>query len=124
MEKITLCGDNCLEYPRYIAKTNKELEKASKLWFKIGWTNTIVPISEIKCSGCSSHKKCTYNIVECIKKQKIEKCNQCSNFPCSKIEDILKRSKEYEKKCKEICSDEEYQMLKKSFFNKEENLKK
>lgn len=29
MEKITLCGDNCLECPKYIAKTNKELEKAS-----------------------------------------------------------------------------------------------
>ena len=37
---------------------------------------------------------------------------------------MLKRSKEYEKKCKEICSDKKYQMLKKSFFNKEENLKK
>ncbi len=27
MDKITLCGDNCLECPRYLAKTDDELKK-------------------------------------------------------------------------------------------------
>ena len=31
MEKITLCGDNCCKCPRYLAKTNGELEKVAEL---------------------------------------------------------------------------------------------
>lgn len=124
MEKITLCGDNCLECPRYLAKTDVELKKAAELWYRVGWRDKIVSNSEIQCFGCSSHKNCTYQLVECIKEKKIEKCNQCSQFPCIKIKDMLKRSKIYEEKCREVCTEEEYQRLKKSFFEKEENLKK
>lgn len=124
MEKITLCGDNCLECPRYLARTNSELEKVAELWFRVGWRDRIVPIDEIRCFGCTSHKHCTYHLVECIKENNVEKCNQCSRFPCYKIKDMLRRSNEYEKKCREVCTDEEYQMLKLSFFNKEENLQK
>ena len=124
MEKITLCGDNCLECPRYLAKTNRELEKVAELWFRIGWREKIVSIDEIKCSGCSSHKQCTYHLVECTKKNNVEKCNQCSQFPCNKIDDMLRRSNEYERKCREVCTAEEYQMLKSSIFNKKQNLSK
>ena len=124
MEKITLCGDNCLECPRYLAKTNRELEKVAELWFRIGWREKIVSIDEIKCSGCSSHKQCTYHLVECTKKNNVEKCNQCSQFPFNKIDDMLRRSNEYERKCREVCTAEEYQMLKSSFFNKKQSLSK
>ena len=55
MEKITLCGDNCLECPRYLARTNSELEKVAELWFRVGWRDRIVPIDEIRCFGCTSH---------------------------------------------------------------------
>ena len=124
MEKITLSGDNCLECPRYLSKTDPELEKTAELWYRVGWRDKIVSPDEIRCTGCSSHKQCTYQLVECIKEKGIEKCNQCSNFPCQKINDMLDRSHEYKEKCKELCSKEEYQMLKNAFFNKEENLKK
>lgn len=124
MEKITLCGDNCLECPRYLAKTNRELEEVAKLWFKIGWTDKIVSTDEIKCSGCASHKQCTYHLVECIKENEVEKCNQCIKFPCHKIDDMLRCSKEYEKRCRDVCTEEEYHKLKLSFFNKEQNLQK
>lgn len=124
MEKITLCGDNCLECPRYLAKTNNDLKNIAALWYKIGWRDTIVSNDEIRCAGCSSHKKCTYKLIECINEKGVEKCNLCCDFPCQKIKDMLKRSNEYKNKCKEICTKEEYQMLEKSFFNKEENLKK
>ncbi|MGI5957900.1 MAG: DUF3795 domain-containing protein [Massiliimalia sp.] len=124
MEKITLCGDDCLKCPRYLAKTEDELEKTAELWFRIGWRDSIVSNEEIQCSGCSSHKQCTYHLVECIRENHVEKCNQCIQFPCSKIHDMLKRSDSYEKKCKEVCTETEYQMLKASFFNKKENLRK
>lgn len=97
MEKITLCGDNCLACPRYLARTNSELEKVAELWFRVGWRDRIVPIDEIRCFGCTSHKHCTYHLVECIKENNVEKCNQCSRFPCYKIKDMLRRSNEYDK---------------------------
>lgn len=124
MEKITLCGDNCLECPRYLAKTDDELKRAAELWYRIGWRDTVVSNDEIRCCGCSSHKKCTYNLVECINEKGIEKCSQCADFPCEKIKSMLIRSREYQAKCREICTANEYRMLEKSFFNKEENLKK
>lgn len=124
MEKITLCGDNCLECPRYLAKTDEELTKVAELWYRVGWRDTIVSVDEISCTGCSSHKHCTYQLVECVKENGVEKCNQCSKFPCRKIDSMIKRSLDYQKKCKELCSREEYAILEKSFFNKEENLKK
>lgn len=124
MEKITLCGDNCLACPRYLAKSDKELEKTAELWYRVGWRDRIVPKEEIRCTGCSSHKQCTYKLVECTKEHGVEKCNQCREFPCVKISDMLQRSGEYQKRCREVCSEEEYLVLKKAFFDKENNLRK
>ena len=124
MKKITLCGDDCLKCPRYLAKTKDELRKVAELWYKIGWRDKIVSADEIKCSGCSEHKNCTYNLVSCVKVNKVEKCKQCECFPCEKINKMLMLSKQYQKKCKEICSSEEYAALEQSFFHKENNLMK
>ena len=123
-EKITLCGDNCMECPRYHAHTNEELTAVAELWHKAGWRTHIVSNEEIACSGCSSHKQCTYQLVECTKAHRVRKCNQCDEFPCAKIHAMLERSAEYEKRCKEVCSEQEYRVLKKAFFDKENNLKK
>lgn len=124
MEKITLCGDNCLCCPRYTAKNNYELHKTAELWYRMKWRDKIVSVDEIKCGGCSSHKECTYNLVECIKENKVEKCNQCSSFPCGKIDDMLKRSDYYRETAKKICSEDEYALLDAAFFNKKINLMK
>lgn len=123
-EKITLCGDNCIECPRYNAHSDEELKKVAELWYRIGWRNSIVTNEEIDCLGCSSHRQCTYHLVECIKKHNVEKCNQCNEFPCQKISDMLIRSKEYQKKCMEVCTEQEYASLEKAFFDKENNLRK
>lgn len=124
IEKITLCGDNCLECPRYLAKTEEEKKKVAELWYRVGWRDKIVSADEISCNGCSSHKQCTYNLVECVKKNGVEKCSQCREFPCEKITSMLRRSFEYKKKCKEVCSKEEYTMLEKAFFRKDKYLKR
>lgn len=123
-EKITLCGDNCLICPRYTAHTEEELKRTAELWAKIGWRDTVVSMDEIKCAGCSSHKSCTYGLVDCTRAHGVKKCNQCKLFPCHKIRDMLNQSKEYQEQCKKVCTAKEYQILKASFFNKEENLKK
>lgn len=123
-EKITLCGDNCVECPRYNAHTDKELRAAAELWYKVGWRESIVSNEKIACSGCSAHKQCTYQLVECTKEHRVDKCNQCNKFPCVKIKKMLERSADYKRKCREVCSEQEYIALEKAFFDKENNLKK
>lgn len=123
-EIITLCGDNCTACPRYNANTEQELNAVAELWYKMGWRTSIVSNEEIACSGCSAAKQCTYQLVECTKEHKVTKCNQCKAYPCFKIKNMLERSAEYERKSRRICSEEEYIVLKKAFFEKEENLKK
>ena len=29
------------------------------------------------------------NLIECIKNNKVQKCNECKNFPCDKINQML-----------------------------------
>ena len=123
-EKITLCGDNCLVCPRYNAKSDEELKKVAELWYRVGWRNTVVSNAEISCLGCSSHKQCTYRLVECIQEHNVKKCNQCRKYPCEKINHMLIRSEEYKRNCKIKCSHEEYNILEKAFFEKEINLAK
>lgn len=123
-DRITLCGDNCIECPRYNAHSEAELRKVAELWYRIGWRDIVVSNEEIACSGCSPHKVCTYGLVDCTRKHGIEKCNRCKEFPCDKITDMLERSKDYQEKCKAVCSEKEYLALEKSFFDKKNNLRK
>lgn len=124
MEKISLCGDDCLSCPRYQAKTDDELKRVSELWYKVGWRNRVVGNDEIVCTGCSSHKQCTYHLVECIRLHEIDQCNECAEFPCNKVNTMLEISEKSRIKCKEVCTPEEYAQLEKAFFHKEINLKK
>jgi hypothetical protein len=123
-EKITLCGDNCIECPRYNAHSEEELKNVAELWYKVGWRDTVISNEEISCTGCSSHKQCTYQLVECIKEHNVQKCNQCKEFQCEKIQEMLKLSAEYRRKCKAVCTEQEFIMLENAFFDKENNLKK
>lgn len=124
MDLIMPCGDNCITCPRYTAQTNEELQKVAELWYRIGWTDTIASPEEIKCNGCSSHKSCTYGLIDCINKHDIQKCNQCLDFPCDKIDKMLQRTKQYQEKCERVCSESEFKVLNKAFFEKEVNLRK
>lgn len=123
-ELITLCGDDCLKCPRYNAKTDGELSAAAELWFRIGWRDSILPPDKMRCGGCSPEKQCTYGLVECTAAHGVSKCNECAEFPCAKTEELLERSRGYEIKCAEVCTESELSALRAAFFNKEENLKK
>ena len=61
-EKITLCGDNCIECPRSNAHSEEELQNVAKLWYRVGWRDCVVSSEEIRCEGCSSHKQCIYHL--------------------------------------------------------------
>lgn len=34
-EKITLCGDDCIECPRFQTHTEDELSKVAELWYRV-----------------------------------------------------------------------------------------
>lgn len=45
MEKITLCGDNCLECPRYLADTDEKRKRAAELWHRVDGENVLFQIA-------------------------------------------------------------------------------
>lgn len=63
-EKITLCGDNCIECPRYNAHSDKELKAVAELWYRVGWRDCVVSNEDIACNGCSSHKYLLQGVAE------------------------------------------------------------
>lgn len=123
-ERITLCGDDCLKCPRYNAKTDEELSACAELWFRVGWRDSVLPGEKMRCGGCAPEKSCTYGMLDCTAKHGVPECNKCGEFPCEKITSLLERSRQYEKKCEEVCTPEELSALRAAFFNKENNLKK
>ena len=123
-ERITLCGDDCGKCPRFSAKTVEELNSLAELWYRIGWRDSILPGAEMRCGGCTPDKKCTYGLTECTALHKVSRCKECGEFPCRKIDELLERSRLYERKCSEVCTDKEFEALRAAFFNKEANLRK
>ncbi len=121
-EMISLCGDNCLKCPRYTSKTHEQLQHTAKLWYKIGWRKNILPDEEIKCSGCSPEKECSYGLIECTQIHGVQKCSRCHHFPCKRINNMLRRSDVYEEHCKNLCHPIDFAVLKEAFFEKRKNL--
>ena len=117
------CGDDCAVCPRYNAKTEDELKQTAQFWYEIWWRDHIVSNDEICCKGCKTSKNCTFMILPCMNEHAVSKCRECIEYPCEKIEDMLRRSKITEKECRKHCTGEdEWQMLKRAFFEKEKNL--
>jgi hypothetical protein len=123
-QKIAPCGNDCSVCPRYTAQSTEDLQKVAELWYKVGWRDKIVCPEEIKCSGCSSHKSCSHGVIDCIREKCVQNCSQCSDFPCDKIDCMLEKTKRYEQRCRALCSDAEFMILKKAFFEKDNNLTK
>ena len=121
-ELIALCGDNCAECPRYLARSDEELQAVAELWCRIGWRDKILPGEEMRCAGCTPGKQCTYRLVDCTRAHGVDTCGSCDEFPCGKIEEMLNRSAQYQRICRERCSETEYAALERAFFQKEKNI--
>jgi len=119
---IMPCGDNCAYCPLHSARTDAELQRAAELWYKMGTFDTVLSVEEIKCDGCADRTAC--EIKKCIERHGVGKCNRCAEFPCSEIEDMLQKVEDNKTKYKEFCTDSEYALFCKAFFEKEANLKK
>ncbi|NLT09396.1 MAG: DUF3795 domain-containing protein [Ruminococcus sp.] len=127
MDKIiAACGNDCSACPRYIAhqyeKTEDELRHTAELWLKIGYRDRIVSNDEISCTGCKPENWCRYKVVKCCEDRAISNCSECSGFPCDNMKECFAVTQSFEPKCREVCTDSEYEQMRKAFFEKERNL--
>ena len=127
MKIIAACGNDCSECPRYNApgfeKKDEQLHQTAVLWQKIGYRNHVVSNEEISCSGCKPDNWCRYGIAACCFERGVANCGECSTFPCERFRECLKVTASFEHACRKVCSEEEYRILSKAFFEKELNLK-
>lgn len=128
MQKITAaCGNDCSACPRYVAppyeKSDEELKYTAELWLEIGYRDRLVSNEEISCIGCRPENWCRYLVVKCCEDKGIKNCSECAEFPCDNIRECFAVTKSFEPKCREVCTEAEYEQIKKAFFEKEENLK-
>ncbi len=96
-EVIGACGLLCHECSIHKATEDEEIAKEVRDWFvEMGWLNGNVNIDEFMkdgpyCSGChgdrEKHWSPTCWILDCCVDDKgLDNCSQCSDFPCSKLE--------------------------------------
>ena len=127
MEKIiAACGNDCAACPRYIRhpyeKTPEQLQRTAELWYKIGYRDHVVTNEEISCTGCKAENWCRYKANRCCFERKIRTCGECGEYPCETMKDCFKVTMSFEPACREACTTEEYEQMRKAFFEKEKNL--
>ena len=125
---IAACGNDCAACPRYVShpfeKTGEELRHTAELWRKIGYRDRVVSVEEIACAGCRPENWCRYQVAACCEKWGIPNCARCEVYPCAKMGECFAVTKSFAPKCREVCTEQEYAMLRRAFFEKEENLRR
>ena len=125
---LAACGNDCSACPRYVAhpyeKTDEALRHTSELWMKIGYRDSVVSNEEISCMGCRPESLCRYHVVTCCMDRGIKNCSQCDLYPCGRMKECFEITRSFESRCHDVCTEEEYRLLKKAFFEKEQNLEK
>ena len=123
---IAACGNDCSVCPRYVAppyeKTAEELHRTAELWMKIGYRDHVVTNEEISCSGCKPENWCRYRVVKCCEEKGIKTCAECAEYLCDRMKECFEVTMSFEPKCRQVCTAEEYEQLRKAFFEKEENM--
>lgn len=96
-KKIAYCGLSCSDCPVFIATQSddqQERNKIAELWSKdYGFK---LKTEDINCDGCLEtegrlFKHCKVcDVRECGQKRNVDNCAYCSEFPCKKLDYILK----------------------------------
>lgn len=123
---LAACGNDCLACPRYVMhpyeKSEEELHHTAELWMKIGYRDHVVTNEEIACTGCKPENWCRYHVAKCCDKKGIKTCAGCDEYPCNNMKECFRVIESFEVKCRSVCTEEEYESLKKAFFEKADNL--
>lgn len=119
----SVCGDDCAVCPRFVARTDEELRETAEFWHRVGWRDRVVSNEEIRCTGCGSRPTCAFMLLPCVREHGVERCSGCGEFPCGKVRAALASSARKAEQCRAACdSDDEFAMLRRAFYEKEEHL--
>ena len=120
------CGNDCAACPRYTVhpyeKSEEELRHTAELWMKIGYRDHAVTNEEIACTGCGPENRCRYHVAACCEEKGVKTCGECDAYPCETMKECFRITESFRPMCRRVCSDAEYEQLKKAFFEKEKNL--
>ncbi|MCR4952293.1 MAG: GNAT family N-acetyltransferase [Solobacterium sp.] len=126
MAIIAACGNDCSACPRYTAppyeKTEEQLRHTAELWQKTGYRKTVETIEKIACTGCSTANFCRYGCVQCCTDRGIRTCAECAEYPCARMNECFEVTLSFEPQCRRVCTEEEYEWIRKAFFEKKKNL--
>ncbi len=123
---IAACGNDCSACPRYVAhpfeKTDEQLRHTAELWMRIGYRDHVVANQEISCTGCKPENWCRYRVVKCCEDLGISTCAGCPDYLCENMKKCFEVTRSFEPKCREACTEQEFEQINKAFFEKEKNL--
>lgn len=124
MDIFGICGDNCTYCPRYMATqkgSTQELEIVKELWVRLGLRDPAFPVQDMSCHGCMPENRCAYSELRaCLRAKAHEDCGSCDEYPCKPINSVFDKSEELKAHATEVCTQEEMDMLHKTFFSKKE----
>jgi hypothetical protein len=98
---IGYCGLDCEQCEAFIATRNNDdalRAKVAEVWAKL--TGAPIRLEHINCTGCKSAGVKTYycdqlcEVRKCAIKKSISTCADCSDYPCSAVDRILKEARQ------------------------------
>ena len=123
---IGICGDDCLQCPRYIATKKGDtgaLRAVKDWWVRLGLRQPDFPAQDMACSGCGQETKCAYpEIQACAHGKGMGHCGLCRGYPCPLLRAVFEKSDQLRSHAARICTTEEMETLDRAFFSKRQNL--
>ncbi len=126
-KNIAYCGDNCAYCPKYSANLiggKKKKREVALVMKKVSWRYNLDEPERMRCEGCQDVEICEYGIKECCIEKKVENCGKCVDYPCPTIEKAFEITEKNVERFKKILSSEDYEIFRKAYFLKKENLEK
>ena len=123
---IAACGNDCAVCPRYnkapYEKTEEQLKHTAELWYRIGYRDRIVSSEEISCTGCMADNWCRFGIAACAAEKNVRYCSGCDQYPCDTVLACFETAGSFSENCRTACTKEEFENIRKAFFEKRKNL--
>ncbi|MDP8228893.1 MAG: DUF3795 domain-containing protein [Candidatus Electryoneaceae bacterium] len=93
---LGVCGDNCSEYPAYIATMNNDNELRAKtaIEWSQGYSVDLKP-EDIHCVGCTTSEGLHFAHCDicdarlCGLERNLTSCGNCEDYPCDKLDQIF-----------------------------------
>jgi hypothetical protein len=119
---IGICGDSCVDCPRYKAAESgnaEDLEDVKAWWVRLGLREADFPAAEMACGGCRPENACAYpEIRDCAQSRKLKNCGLCGDYPCGLVAAAFEKTAAFHVRAAAVCAQEELDILERAFFRK------